>query len=162
MTTRVIKTLALPWAIVLLIVRPSRLVTYSVDLAIRSQPGTLTSEREQGLRESFTTQFSESVSLIRSSFCNALKIVTFAIVAALVSAYVLQAFGVYKSSVWETGLQFGGVGILLLATLGRVESAILTVGISSTLPERVDLWLYRGLYVVGSYALVLYVAWKPA
>jgi hypothetical protein len=132
-----------------------------VDHAIRSQPGTLTSEKEQGLRDFFTTQFSESASLIRSSFCNALKIVAFAIVAALVSAYALQAFGVYKSSVWETWLQFGGVGILLLATLGRVESAILTAG-SSTLPERADLWLYRGLYVVGSYALVLYVAWKSA
>lgn len=158
MTTRVTKNVALPWAIVLLIVSPSRLVTYSVDHAIRSQPGTLTPEKEQDLRDSFTAQFSESVSLVRSSLWNALMIVVVAIVAALISAYVLQVMGIYKSSLWDAWLQYGGVGILLWATLGRVESAIQTVD-GGTLPERVDLWLYRGLYVVGSYALALYVAW---
>jgi hypothetical protein len=152
------KTTSLPWAIVLLVARPYKLVSDSVEHAIRAQPGTLTPEKENDLREHFTAQFSESVSLVRASLWNAIKVVAGAIIAALVSAYVLQAFGVQKSPTWDAWLQYGGVGILLWATLGRAESAIQTVG-GGTLPERVDLGVYRGLYIVGTYALALYVAW---
>jgi hypothetical protein len=158
MTTHKAKTITTTWAIILLVMSPSKLVAHSIDHAIRSQPCALTPEREQELRNSFTTQFQNSVSLVRSSLFRAFLVVAGAIVAALVSANVLQTVGVYKSSAWNAWLQYGSIGILLWATLGRVESPIQTWD-GGTLPEHVDLWLYRSLYVVGSYGLALSIAW---
>lgn len=152
------KSISTAWAILLLFIRPSRLVAHSVDDVIRSQPGTLTSERERELRRSFDTQFNESISLIRSSLFTAFFLVGTAIVGALITAEVLKFLAVAKSLTWNLILQFGGIGVLLWATLGRVESAIQTLD-GGTIPERVDLWLYRSLYIVGSYTLALSVAW---
>lgn len=145
-------------AIVLLFLSPSRLVAYSVDHAIRSQPGSLTTEREKELRTAFDTQFHASVTLIRASLFTAFFIVGVAIVSALITAGVLETLAVKKSEAWNITLQFAGIGILLWATLGRVESAIQTLD-GGTIPERVDMWLYRILYIVGSYALALSVSW---
>lgn len=146
------------WAIVLLFVSPSRFVAHSVDHAIRSQPGPLTMEREKDLRTAFDTQFHASVALIRASLFTAFFIVGVAIVSALITAVVLEALAVKKTEAWNVALQFAGIGILLWATLGRVESAIQTLD-GGTIPERVDMWLYRVLYIIGSYALALSVAW---
>ena len=158
MTTRETKAVSTPWAIVLLFVSPSRLVAHSIDHAIRSQPGTLPAERERELRSSFAAQFQGSVSLIRASLFTALLVVTGAIAGALLTALILKMQAIPKSQNWNVGLQFGGIGVLLWATLGRVESAIQT-GDGGTVPERVDQWLYRFLYIVGSYALALSVVW---
>jgi hypothetical protein len=146
------------WAIVLLFINPSRLVAYSVNDAIRSQLDTLTAEREEELRKLFQTQFNDSVALIRTSLFTAFFLVGVAIISAITTAAILNCLAVAKSEKWNLIPQFGGIGILLWATLGRVESAIQTWD-GSTIPERVDLWLYRSLYIIGSYTLALSVAW---
>jgi hypothetical protein len=158
MTSSVAKAVWTPWAIVLLFVAPSKLVAHSVDHAIRLQSGALSTEREAELRTSFTAQFGSAVSLIRSSLFTAFFVVAGAIAAALLTAQVLQDQTIPKSQNWNVGLQFGGIGVLLWATLGRVESAIQTWD-GVTVPERVDQWLYRFLYIAGSYALALSVVW---
>ena len=57
-----------------------------------------------------------------------------------------------------SALQYIGIGILLCATLARAESAIETID-GESIPERVDFWLYRALYVIGSYFLAPSVRW---
>lgn len=118
----------------------------------------MTPEKEVGLRISFTQQFQEAVDLIRASLWQAFVVVGVAVAAAFLTALLLKYQGILKSSSWSIGLQFAGIGVLLWATLGRVESPIQTFD-GATIPERVDQWLYRLLYVVGSYALALSVAW---
>lgn len=145
-------------AIALLIFLPSKLVEYSVDHAVRSQSGALTPERELELRQLFERQFSDTVSLTRSLFFTSFAVVAGSIAAAVLSGALLKALSVAKSAEWNAWLQYGGIGILLWATLAKAGSAIRTLD-GGTLPERVDVWLHRLLYVAGSYALALSVAW---
>lgn len=146
------------WAVLLLLFLPSRLITHSVDQALRSQPSEMTSEREAELRNSFQEQFTGAVSLLRSTLFVAFAIVAGAILAAYVSAMLLNALAIKKTPEVNAWLQYGGIGILLWATLGRVDSPLQTWD-GFTLPERVDLWLYRWLYIAGSFTLALSVAW---
>jgi hypothetical protein len=95
---------------------------------------------------------------LRTTLFTAFAVVAGAIFVAYLSGAALNAFTIVKSPKWNAWLQYGGIGILLWATLGRVDSPIQTFD-GNTLPERVDLWLYRWLYVIGSYALALSVAW---
>lgn len=152
------KLMQTPWAIVLLLFRPSRLVDLAVEEAMCAQPSKPSVEKEAKLRSMYRNQFQDSVSLIRNSFFLALGVVLIAIAGAVITASFLHLRDVPKSDRWNIGLQFGGIGILLWATLGRVESAVQTID-GGSLPERVDLWLYRALYVAGSYVLALSVVW---
>ncbi|MBI4188944.1 MAG: hypothetical protein HY525_00210 [Betaproteobacteria bacterium] len=159
MTAHETKTISTGWAIALLVFAPSRLIAHSVDHAIRSQPEVLQPDREKKLKLEFEAQFHKSVSLIRSTFFSSLAVVAGAIVAAFVSGAMLQAAGIAKSPDWNAWLQYGGIGVLLWATLARVDYSAIQTWDGGTLPERVDLWLYRLLYMVGSYPLALSVAW---
>ena len=159
MTAHETKTISTGWAIALLVFAPSRLVALSVDHAIRSQAEVLEPDQERKLRLKFETQFGQSVSFIPSALFTSFAIVTGAIVSALVSGAMLKAIGVAKSLEWNAWLQYGGIGVLLWATLARVDYSAIQTWDGGTLPERVDLWLYRLLYIAGSYPLALSVAW---
>jgi len=152
------KTISTAWAIMLLLFAPEKLVAHSVDHAIRSQPNVPTPDQDQKLRVSFEKQFRESVFLIRSMLFTSFAVVSGAIIFALSSAVVLNTFSVSKSPEANALLQYGGIGVLLWATLAKTGSNIRTWD-GDTLPERVDIWLYRLLYIIGSYALALSVAW---
>lgn len=159
MTLHETKTINTWWAIVLMVFAPSKLIQQSVDHAIRSQPGVLDIEREKKLRLDFNAQFNKAVFSIRSTFFASFAVVAGAILAAFVSATTLKAMGIAKSPEWNAWLQYGGIGILLWGTLARVDPSAIATWDGGTLPERVDLWLYRLLYIAGSYALALSVAW---
>lgn len=159
MTAHETKTISTWWAVVLMVIAPSKLIAYSVDHAIRSQPEAPDPERERKLRVEFDAQFRKSVFVIRSSLFASFAIVAGAIAAAFVSGIVLRAMGVAKSPEWNAWLQYGGIGVLLWATLARVDQSAIETWDGGTLPERIDLWLYRWLYIAGSYPLALSVAW---
>lgn len=159
MTAHETKTISTWWAIVLLVFAPSKLIAHSVNHAIRSQPGVLEPDRERKLKVDFEVQFRKSVFLIRSTLFASFAVVAGAIVAAFVSGATLKAMGIAKSPEWNAWLQYGGIGVLLWATLARVDQSTIATWDGGTLPERVDLWLYRLLYVAGSYPLALSVAW---
>ncbi len=55
-------------------------------------------------------------------------------------------------------LQYLGIAIILWATLAKGGWNIQTVE-GESLPEKVDQWIYRVLYFVGSYFLVVSVSW---
>lgn len=159
MTLHETKTINTLFAIVLMVFAPSKLIQESVDHAIRSQPEVLDTEREKKLRIEFNAQFNKSVSSIRSTFFASFVVVAGAILAAFLSAFIIKALGISKSHEWNSWLQYGGIGILLWGTLARVDPSVIETWDGGTLPERVDLWLYRLLYIAGSYALALSVAW---
>ncbi len=159
MTPHETKTISMGWAIVLMVFAPSKLIAHSVDHVIRSQPGVLEPDQEKKLKVDFEAQFRKSVSLIRSTLFASFVVVAGAIVAAFVSGTMLKAMGIAKSPAWNAWLQYGGIGVLLWATLARVDHSAIETWDGGTLPERVDLWLYRLLYIAGSYPLALSVAW---
>lgn len=143
------------WAIVLLVFAPSWLTAMSVrhTLKLREQ----WESQQRGASEDLTSQFRGSIGKIRCELLWALIIACCVVAAALITAAALQACGVRKAQILKAVLQYGGIAVLLLATLGRVESGITTHG-HGTLPEKVNAWVYELLYCVGSYALVLSVA----
>jgi hypothetical protein len=159
MTPHDTRTISTAWAIVLLVVSPSKLIAHSVDHAIRSQPGILPLDREGQLRVGFEAQFGKSISRLRAALFGSFVVVASSIAAAVASGAVLNTMAIAKSQAWNAWLQFGGIGVLLWATLARVDPSAIQTWDGGTLPERVDLWLYRLLYVIGSYALILSVAW---
>lgn len=159
MTLHETKAINTCWAIFLMVFAPSKLVQQSVDHAIRSQPNMLEIEQENKLRRDFNAQFTKTVFSIRSTFFASFAVVAGAILAAFASATTLKAIGIAKSPESNAWLQYGGIGILLWGTLARVDPSTIATWDGGTLPERVDLWLYRLLYIAGSYALALSVAW---
>lgn len=159
MTAHETKTISTWRAIVLVVFAPTKLVEHSVDHAIRSQPEPLDTEQEQKLRLKFNAQFEKSVFSIRSTVFASFAVVAGAILGAFVSGITLNTLGIAKSPEWNAWLQYGGIGILLWATLARVDSSAISTWDGGTLPERVDLWLYRLLYIAGSYPLALSVSW---
>ncbi len=159
MTAHETETISTWWAIVLMVFAPSRLIAHCVDHAMRSQPEPLDPERERKLKLQFEKQFYKSVFVIRSSVFASFVVVGGAIAAALVTGAVLRAMSIAKPDEWNAWLQYGGIGVLLWATLARVDQSAIETWDGGTLPERIDLWLYRWLYIAGSYPLALSVAW---
>jgi hypothetical protein len=153
------KTISTARAIVMLVFSPSTLIGHAVDHAIRSQEEPLDTAREVKLRGDFEAQFKRSVSTIRSTLFSSFVVVAGSVAAAFVSGAILQALSIIKSSGWNIGLQVIGIGVLLWATLARVDPTAIQTWDGGTLPERVDLWLYRFLYIIGSYALTLSLIW---
>jgi hypothetical protein len=95
---------------------------------------------------------------VRRSLTASFIIVSITVIAAWVTGHVAYlAFGP-SGSIWNQVLQFGGVGILLWATLGKQGWSIQTFG-GSTLLEKIDMAIYRSLYVIGSFMLALSVSW---
>ena len=137
---------------------PAALVNASVAQAIRSQPSALDPKREAELRASFTKQFGEAVASIRIVLRRSFLVVFGALAAAVITGQVLAWLSVPSSAWVESALQYGGIAVLLWATIGRAGWSIQTMD-GETLPERVDLAVYNWLYVLGSYALALPVAW---
>jgi hypothetical protein len=119
-------------AIAFLFFSPARLVSHSVDEAIARR-------------------------FRRGLFSSALAVFS-ALGLAIVTGWILHQFAVPMPPGMHSVLEYIGIGILLWATLARAENAIETID-GESLTERVDFWLYRILYIVGSYFLALLVAW---
>ncbi|MCE5195125.1 MAG: hypothetical protein LLF28_06695 [Nitrospiraceae bacterium] len=164
MTLKKIKTISWAKAIFLLVFSHNKLIKHSVDCAIDREIRSasistyLTPNQEYDLRSKYNNLFRDSVSRIRSSLLRAFCLVLLSIIAALSSAVAFNSLSINKSSILNSWLQYGGIGLLLWATLGRAESEAETFDTGS-LPELVDTWVYRFLYITGSYSLILSVAW---
>jgi hypothetical protein len=86
------------------------------------------------------------------------------LVLVVISSVIGVAFGyasckvVGKSEFWIGFLQISGAGLLLWATLAVRGWEVQTFA-NTTLTERVNQWLFRSLYCIGTALLVLTVAW---
>jgi hypothetical protein len=104
------------------------------------------------------TRIQTSGRTVREGLVMSLLLVLAAILAGWFTGRLLDSWYGPAPSAANAGLQFVGIGILLWATLGKQGWNLQTWG-SRTLPELVDRWVYRVLYVAGSYALLLTVSW---
>lgn len=95
---------------------------------------------------------------IRRSFGRGFKWVIVALVLGWVSGGILNGTVGPVSSFVIIALQVLAAGILLGATLSLAGREIESWG-GQTLPEQVDDLLYRILYTIGTYLLVLSLSW---
>jgi hypothetical protein len=119
----------------------------------------LAREHANAQRKEVEWQFSEtSTHNIRKALCSSFMVVLSAVVTGYVTAVVLaKAFGPASGPIIQA-LQYLGIGIVLWTTLSKGGWAIQTIK-GQSLPEKVDQWIYRGLYFVGSYFLVVSASW---
>jgi len=153
-------------AIVLLFFRPSRFVQMAVKHAIaqefksnvqlrESYPDLqLLPERQKTLTDGTWNQTRQ----IRRSFGRGFKWVMVALILGWVSGVIFhRTVGPALPSL-IMGLQVLAAGILLGATLSLVGREIESYG-GQTLPEKINDFLYRILYITGTYLLFLSLSW---
>lgn len=75
----------------------------------------------------------------------------------MIAAKIYYAFGGSNNPFAEELLQYIGIGVLLWATLANAGWNIQTMN-GDTIPELVNEWMFRVLYVIGSFLLVLSVS----
>lgn len=135
--------------IVLLLFLPARFVREAMDHDSRLPPARnltgepLTWDRVRRIRRSLATAFG----LVLVSL----------VVGSISGAVLVRAFGQPRHSIIVL-LQTGAAGVILGATLAVLGSEIQSY-VGQTLPEKVNRWLYRVFYVVGTYLLVLSLTW---
>jgi hypothetical protein len=106
-------------------------------------------------------QFARAARDVRRGLGESFGLVVLTVVTGWLVGEVLEHFIGSTSLVVNHLLQYGGVGIILWATLAIRGWSIQTSN-GNTLPERLDRAIYRALYLVGSFLLVLSVAWPSA
>lgn len=119
---------------------------YNKDLRAAHAAGTY---RPEPVLESNARQRTKA--LRRSLFQSGLAVLG-TIVAAFVVGWSIRQFGSFGGA---TGaLQVAGAAILLWATIWELGWEAKSIG-GNTLVERVHSWIFRGLYVVGTFLLFL-------
>mgnify|MGYP001249902315 CR=1 FL=1 len=136
-------------AILLLILKPRAFETLAVEhaawLSQESQP-----KVNKQVEDSRTVRRSLSISLL---------LVTAAVLIGWLTGSILVTYVGPPSRGTDRVLQVVGVAIVLWATLAKQGWNIQSYN-GNTLPELVDRWIYRALYVIGSYIVVLAVSWS--
>ena len=100
----------------------------------------------------------ESAEIVRGAFVKSFFLVIAFAIAGYVTAESVSYFRGCASARLTLLLQIVGAGMLLWGTLFVRGWEILTYN-ASTLTERVNQWLYRGLYCLGTAILVCSLAW---
>ena len=98
---------------------------------------------------------------IRRAFRQSFLYVSATLLAGWLTARLLHASLGPSSPCVNKFLQWGGVLVLLWATLAKQGWNIQTIN-GESLPELVNDWLYRALYVFGSWLLVISALWPMA
>lgn len=142
-------------ALFLLVFRPGKLIERTnADYVEMDTPVAIQQRQERNQR---TTQAERSINQIRSSLFWSFVLVAGAVLAASVLGRVYYALGGPRCQTAEEILQYSGIGILLWATLGKAGWSVQTLN-GETIPEIVNEWVFRALYVLGSFLLALAVS----
>jgi len=151
---------------VLVLVSPSQFVRRSVqhDVAFEFEKNqellklypdrTLPPERAK----SFEDLAWERTRKIREAFFAALLSTVVAVIAGIVAGTTLSGIAGKPDGVTVAVLQVVGASIILAATLAFLGWEIQSYK-GQTLPEKVNRWLFRGQYWVGTAIFVFSVAW---
>ena len=86
-----------------------------------------------------------------------LVLVLLSVFAALAVGKMYYLCGGLRKLFIEEILQYSGIAVLLWATLAKVGWDIQTMN-GNTIPELVNEWVFRFLYFIGSFLLVLSVS----
>ena len=132
-----------------LIFRPSKFPGISLDEDIPQAT-------EEKLQE-YLPEVQRRIRAVRASYGIALLLMTITIALGWGSGAALASSWPNPSAIIPVLQAFAG-GILLAATLGRVGWNIQTYN-GQTLAEKSNRWLFRSLYVLGTYQFVLATAW---
>lgn len=142
-------------ALFLLVFRPRKLIERAnADYKEMNTPEAIQQKQERNQR---TTQAERSINQIRSSLFWSFALVAGAVLAAGVIGRAYFALGGGRCQTAEEILQYSGIGILLWATLGKAGWSIRTMN-GDTIPELVNEWVFRALYVLGSFLLALAIS----
>ena len=109
--------------------------------------------------EANTTEINRMSLLIRRSFWESFGFVVVAVALGAGVGRVLFWLFEAAPAAASRGLQWLGIGILLWATLSLLGSELPD---GQTLAEKVNRWLYRGLYLIGTALLACSVSWPTA
>lgn len=94
----------------------------------------------------------------RALFGSILVTIATIVVGWLIGLMLLKVFGPAPTFLISV-LQMAGAGTILGATLAEIGRQIESWG-GKTLPEKVNLWLFRALYVLGTFVFVLSLGWS--
>ncbi len=95
---------------------------------------------------------------LRAAVFTAIGITVGAIICGLVAGRILRYFTGPAPLVATIVLQVIGAGVILGATLAEVGREIQSWK-QQTLPEKVNRWVFRALYVVGTFVFVVSIGW---
>jgi hypothetical protein len=153
--------------IMLLVFWPTRFIKFATEETVKAEFKT-----NKQLKESFPNEqlplekymefekgIRGSTYTIRHSFAVGFGWVLLAIGGGWVLGWFLGCFIVPASKSVITGLQLLAAGILLGATLSLVGWEIQTHK-GQTLPEKVNQYVYRALYTIGTGILVVSLSWS--
>lgn len=147
-------------AVFLLVVRPSALKKVAAEYHEYINRRETMEAKLQREKDS-PPHYEQSIDRIRRGLFTSLGLVAMAFaLAALTGRAIVGLNGPVSEDLLES-LQYIGIGILLWATLAKQGWAIQTFD-GTTVPEVVDEFLYRALYVLGSFVLALSVTMQLA
>ena len=106
--------------------------------------------------EANTTEINRMSRLIQQSLRESLLLVALAVALGAGAGQVLSSLCGPSTGYGSRGLQWFGIGILLWATLSLLGWELPD---GQTLAEKVNRWLYRGLYLIGTALLACSVSW---
>lgn len=134
-----------------LLFRPSRFI----DLTQEQIAWMNTAEGMKAKAQANTTPYPVSATAaIRKAFALSFIYVALSVVFGVIVGRGLVALTCVEPLVASEIFQYGGIAILLWATLGKVGWNIQTMN-GTTYPETVNELVYRVLYILGSFALAL-------
>lgn len=119
----------------------------------------LAAEDAKHLTKPTEPQFERNAQEIRRAIAASLELVLASVFVGWLSGLLLARCLGPANPIVNRVLQYTGVGVLLWATLAKQGWNLQTWN-GNTLPERIDRTVYRVMYVVGSWLLVLSVAWR--
>lgn len=149
-----------PWtASLLLLFRPARLkeIAHSYNEYI-NRPDVQKAKIEE---ERKAPTYEHSIDRIRQGLLYSFLLVLGSFIVAALIGRACTAWGGRAPGLALETLQYAGIGVLLWATLAKQGWSIQTMH-GATVPEVVNEFLYRALYVVGSFLLALSVTLQVA
>ena len=142
-------------AISLLIFWPTRLIQKAEEDYRKMNTPDVIDEKQRKNKE--TSQSERSINNIRKALFWSLVLVLLSVFAALAVGKMYYLCGGLRKLFIEEILQYSGIAVLLWATLAKVGWDIQTMN-GNTIPELVNEWVFRFLYFIGSFLLVLSVS----
>ena len=142
-------------AISLLIFWPTRLIQKTEEDYRKMNTPDVIEEKQRKNKE--ISQSEKSINNIRKALFWSLVLVLLSVIAALAVGKIYYLCGGLRKPFIEEILQYSGIAVLLWATLAKVGWDVQTMN-GNTIPELVNEWVFRFLYVIGSFLLVLSVS----
>lgn len=154
-------------AVILVLCAPSRFVEAAtrhdleVEFATTAQLRSAYPDRQVPADkiEEFRSRARERTTKLRHAVFSSIGLATSAISAGLIVGIVLKRLAGPAPAIATAILQIGGAGVILGATLAEVGREIQS-WTQATLAERVNLWVFRTLYVFGTFVIVVSIGWS--